>query len=66
MKLVPDARNVHKWHSTQIAAVLAAFPYAWEQMPPEWTEQVSGGWLVLISALLFVGFLIGRVRQQDL
>lgn len=65
MKLVPDWKEAPKWHSTQIAGVLAAFPYAWEQMPQEWTEQVGGNGLIIISALLFVGFLIGRIRDQD-
>lgn len=66
MKLVPDWKEAPKWHSTQMAAILAAFPYAWEQMPLEWREQVDGAGLAVISGLLFIGFLVGRVRDQNL
>jgi len=65
MKLVEDWRDFPKWHSTQFAAIITAFPYAWEQMPEAWKAEVDGWGLMLISGLLFAGFLIGRVRDQD-
>jgi hypothetical protein len=33
MKLVDDARNWWKWHSTYVFAVLAIFPTVWLSSP---------------------------------
>ncbi len=64
MKLVDDAKDFWKWHSTHVAAILAAAPFAWSQLPDDLKAQVPSGWLPYISVLMFVAFLIGRVRQQ--
>lgn len=64
MKLVDNAKDFWKWHSTHLAAILAAAPFAWGQMPAELKAQVPDEWLPGISALIFVAFIVGRVRQQ--
>ena len=64
MKLVDDARDFWRWHSTWIAAIIAAAPFAWGQMPADLKAQVPQEWLPAISGLMFVAFLVGRVRKQ--
>lgn len=64
MKLVDDASNALKWHSTWMAGLLAVAPWAWAQMPVDLKEQVPDTWLPYISAVMFAGFMAGRLRKQ--
>lgn len=64
MKLVDDWKDAWKWHSVWIAAVLAALPVAWASMPADLKSAVPDTWLPYISGVMFLAFLVGRVRAQ--
>lgn len=63
MKLVNDASNWWRWHSSQVFAVLAVAPVVWASstdlqalIPPKWAASIGAG----ISLL----GLLGRVLKQ--
>ena len=64
MRLVPDWKNVWRWHSTWVAALLAALPMAWQSMPSDIKAYVPPEWEPAILALMFVAFIFGRLRKQ--
>ena len=64
MKLVDDWKDFWKWHSVWIAAILAAFPVAWVAMPPDLKSAVPDGWLPYISGVMFLAFVVGRIKAQ--
>jgi len=64
MKLVHDWKQVWRWHSTWIAGLLAAIPVAWVAMPPDLKRSVPDEWLPAISGIVFLAFIVGRLRAQ--
>lgn len=63
-KLVPDAKNFWKWHSTWIGALISAIPIAWMNLPTDIKGFVPAGWEPYIMAGMFVALVLGRVRDQ--
>lgn len=64
MKLVDDARNWWRWHSTWIAAVMAALPLAWSELPDDLKAYIPEAWGPWIASGMFVVFMVGRLRKQ--
>jgi len=64
MKLVHDWKQVWRWHSTWIAGLLAAIPVAWVAMPSDLKSRVPDEWLPAISGIVFLAFIVGRLRAQ--
>lgn len=64
MKLVPDWRDVWKWSSTHVVGLAAVVPIAWSQLPHEFKSIVPQEWMPYIGGLLFVAFLVARLRDQ--
>lgn len=63
MKLVDDARNWWKWHSTYVFGVLAIFPMVWLNSP-ELQTLLPAALVSKIAPLIGVlGFLL-RLRAQ--
>jgi hypothetical protein len=65
MKLVSDWKDFWKWHSTQIMLVFALIPAAWEQIPDDLKQSVPEEWKPWIAAVMFVVWLLGRLRAQE-
>lgn len=65
MKLVPDWRGWWRWHSVWLAAVIAALPSAWAAMPPDLVSYIPADWLPYVSGVMFVAFMVGRLRDQE-
>lgn len=64
MKLVEDAKNFWKWHSTWAMSVAAAIPFAWQEAPDDIKDKIPQDWMpYIVGAVLFAG-LVGRVRKQ--
>jgi len=55
MKLVSDARNWWKWHSTYVFAALAVLPTVW-LLPPKWAASIA-------PPLAVLGFFL-RIHKQ--
>lgn len=64
MKLVSNWRDFWRWHSVQIAALIAALPVAWTAMPDDLKAYVPDEWRPYIAGGLFIAFVIGRLRDQ--
>lgn len=64
MKLVSDAKDWWKWHSTHAMAIAAALPVVWQELPPELKASIPDGWMPWITAAILVAGLVGRVRDQ--
>lgn len=64
MKLVADWKRAWRWHSVWIAGLLASLPVAWASMPPDLKEHVPDAWLPYVSGVMFLAFLVGRLRAQ--
>ncbi|MGC1497279.1 MAG: hypothetical protein WA790_15830 [Sulfitobacter sp.] len=64
MKLIPDWKDVWRWHSTHIAAIAAALPVAWASTPEDVKAYIPTAWMPWIAGVLFLAFLLGRVRDQ--
>lgn len=64
MKLVADAKEWWKWNSTHVAAIFAAMPVAWSQMPSDIKAQVPDGAMPWIGAVMFIGYMAARLRAQ--
>lgn len=64
MKLIPDWKDFWRWHSTHIAALAAAMPSAWVMMPDDLKGYVPVEWMPYIGGVMFMAFLIGRLRDQ--
>jgi len=63
MKLVSDARNWWKWHSTYVFAALAVLPTVWlsspelqAMLPPKWAASIA-------PPLAVLGFFL-RIHKQ--
>ena len=64
MRLVDDWRDALKWHSTQIAIIAASLPAAWAMMGDDLRSYIPDTWLPFIPPVMFVAFMIGRLRKQ--
>lgn len=64
MKLVSDWRKAWKWHSTQIAALLAIVPVVWMNLPSDVKAMIPEAWTPYIITVFAVGAIIGRLRDQ--
>lgn len=63
MKLVADARNWWKWHSTYVFGVLAIFPMVWLNSP-ELQALLPAALVSKIAPIIgVIGFLL-RIRAQ--
>lgn len=65
MKLVDNAKQFWKWNSTHVVAVFAAAPLAWAQLPPDIKAYVPDEWMPWVGVVMFLGFLVARLRQQQ-
>lgn len=65
MKLVDDARNWWRWNSTHVVAIFAALPLVWAQLPEDIKAYVPDEWMPYIGFLMFIGFLVARLRAQE-
>ena len=65
MKLVSDARDALRWHSTQAFAALALLPLVWAELPDDLKSMVPDEYRPWIIAALAVAGLIGRLRAQE-
>ena len=64
MNLVDNARDWWRWNSTHVVAVFAAAPIAWEQLPEDIKAYVPAEWMPYIGIIMFLGFLVARLRAQ--
>lgn len=64
MKIVDDARDWWKWNSTHVAAMFAAMPIAWSQVPPEFKAYIPEAAMPLIGFVMFIGYMAARLRAQ--
>lgn len=64
MKLVSDWKRAWRWHSTQIAAIIAALPFVWASLPADLKAHIPDAWLPYIAAALAIALIVGRVRDQ--
>lgn len=64
MRLVSNWRSFWRWHSVWIAGLIAALPAAWGAMPPDLKSHVPDSWMPWVAGLMFVAFMIGRLRDQ--
>mgnify|MGYP000848889363 CR=1 FL=1 len=64
MRLVKDARDAWKWHSTQIMAALTVVPLVWVELPEDLKVFIPETWRPWILSAVALGGIIGRVRQQ--
>ncbi len=65
MKPVDDARDWWKWNSTHVVAIFAAMPLAWDRLPQDIKDRVPDDWMPYIGLVMFIGFLLARLRAQE-
>lgn len=65
MKLVKNAGQAWKWHSTQIFVILGALPVVWMQLPDDAKAMIPEAATPYIPALLAFAGLVGRLRDQS-
>lgn len=63
MKLVNDAANWWKWHSSRVFALLAVAPVVWASSP-DLQAMIPPKWAASLGAAISVLGLIGRVVKQ--
>lgn len=64
MKLVPDWREVWRWHSTRLMTLAALFPVIWAQLPPDAKAMIPATWEPWIPTVLLIAAILGRVKDQ--
>jgi hypothetical protein len=65
MKLVPDWKDVWRWHSAQLLAALTVLPLVWMELPPDVKAYIPPTWHPwIVAAMAFAGF-VGRLRAQE-
>lgn len=65
MKLVADARNWWRWHSTHALALLFGLPTAW-WLVPQLHDTLPQRWVTVIEPCLAVLAFLGRIREQQI
>lgn len=64
MKMVSNWRQCWRWHSTQIMTAAAMFPLIWETLPTDVKAFIPDSWMPWVVAVMLVGGIIGRLRDQ--
>ena len=64
MKLVDDWKDAWRWHSTWLAGAIAALPFVWAEMPDDLKAYIPDEWQPIVAGVMFVAFMIGRLRAQ--
>ena len=64
-KLVPDAKQAWKWFSVQAAAIAAALPLAWPQLPSDFQNAIPGGLITAMSVVSLIAIVGRLVKQGD-
>ena len=62
--LVSNWRRAWRWHSTQAMAFAAALPFVWIELPADIKAMLPQDWLPYISAVVLIGGIAGRLRDQ--
>lgn len=65
MKLVSDAKDFWKWHSTHLVTIAAAFPLVWTELPEDIKAWIPPEWMPWVTVAILIGALVGRVRDQS-
>lgn len=64
MRLVRNARQAWRWHSTQALAILGVVPLVWLELPDDLKSYIPEEWRPWIMVAVAVGGIVGRVRLQ--
>ena len=64
MKLVPDARRVWRYYSTQALILLAAAPMIWSELPPDVRDLLPEAWRPWLLSGMAVSGVVGRLISQ--
>lgn len=64
MKLVDNWQKSYKWFSVNIPIVGTSFLGAWIAMPDSLRDSVPHRYIEAITAIVFVGGVIGRLIKQ--
>jgi hypothetical protein len=64
MKLVENWKRAWRWHSIQLAGLLAILPLVWAELPADVKAMIPDAWTPYIVTLLAVGVIVGRLRPQ--
>jgi len=64
MKLVPEWRVAWRWFSVQLAAVLAALPMVWPQLPADVKAYIPPEWHPWIVSGMALAIIAGRLVPQ--
>ena len=64
MRFVPNFDKAWQWFSVQAMAFAAAFPIAWEMLPPELKTLIPDSWMKWVVAGILIGGIFGRLLDQ--
>lgn len=64
MKLVDNARDFWRWHSTWAIAILAALPMVWAELPDDVKAMIPPDWRPWVALALGVAGIALRLRKQ--
>lgn len=63
MKLVADAKDWWKWHSTYVFALIGIFPIVWLNSPDLQAQLPAGAVSLIAPFMAALGFFL-RIREQ--
>ncbi|QDX29542.1 DUF7940 domain-containing protein [Dickeya poaceiphila] len=64
MKIIEDWKQAWRWFSVHALAISGAIPAMWVSLPDEFKTAIPAGAMSIITAVVAVAGIVGRVIQQ--